>query len=130
MLCLAIMSFSLLQSVSVSQFFFVFHDFGTLQENSDVFCRLSFNVNSYIFLLLNYGYRFWDSLVARRIKHLPAMRETQVWSLGWEDPLEKEMAAHSSILAWRIRTDGGARWVTVHAVTKSRTGLRTKHRDG
>ena len=44
----------------------------------------------------------WDSLVAQRIKHLPAMRETQVQSLGWEDPLEKEIAAHSSILAWEI----------------------------
>ena len=42
------------------------------------------------------------SLVAERIKHLPAMQETQVQSLGWEDPLEKEMATHSSILAWRI----------------------------
>ena len=42
------------------------------------------------------------SLVAQRIKRLPAMRETQVWSLGWEDPLEKEMATHFSILAWRI----------------------------
>ena len=36
------------------------------------------------------------------VKHLPAMRETQVQSLGWEDLLEKEMATHSSILAWRI----------------------------
>ena len=42
------------------------------------------------------------SLVAQRIKHLPAMQETQVRSLGWEDPLEKEMATHSSILGWRI----------------------------
>ena len=42
------------------------------------------------------------SLVAQRIKHLPAMQETWVRSLGWEDPLEKEMATHSSILAWRI----------------------------
>ena len=39
------------------------------------------------------------SLVAQRIKHLPAMQETRVRSLGWEDPLEKEMATHSSILA-------------------------------
>ena len=38
-------------------------------------------------------------LVAQRIKHLPAMQETRVRSLGWEDPLEKEMATHSSILA-------------------------------
>ena len=42
------------------------------------------------------------SLVAPRLKHLPPMRETRVRSLGWEDPLEKEMATHSSILAWRI----------------------------
>ena len=42
------------------------------------------------------------SLVAQRLKHLPGMRETWVRSLGWEDPLEKEMATHSSTLAWRI----------------------------
>ena len=36
------------------------------------------------------------------VKHLPTTRETRVQSLGWEDPLEKEMATHSSILAWRI----------------------------
>ena len=36
------------------------------------------------------------------VKHLPAMQETQVQSLGWEDPLEKEMATHSSTLAWKI----------------------------
>ena len=36
------------------------------------------------------------------VKHLPAMQETQVQSLGWEDPLEKEMATHCSILAWKI----------------------------
>ena len=44
----------------------------------------------------------WASLVAQRLKCLPAMRETWVRSLGWKDPLEKEMATHSSILAWRI----------------------------
>ena len=42
------------------------------------------------------------SLMAQRLKRLPAMRETWVRPLGWEDPLEKEMATHSSILAWRI----------------------------
>ena len=42
------------------------------------------------------------SLVAQIIKHLPAVRETWVWSLGWEDPLENEMATHFSILAWKI----------------------------
>ena len=43
-----------------------------------------------------------DSLVGQRLKHLPAVWETWVQSLGWEDPLGKEMATHSSILAWRI----------------------------
>ena len=42
------------------------------------------------------------SLVAQMVKNLPAMRETQVWSLGQKDPLEKEMATHSSVLAWKI----------------------------
>ena len=44
----------------------------------------------------------WASLVAQRLKCLPAMRETWVQSLGHEDALEKKMATHSSILAWRI----------------------------
>ena len=42
------------------------------------------------------------SLVAQSVKNLPAMQETWVRSLGWENPLEKEMATHSSILAWEI----------------------------
>ena len=44
----------------------------------------------------------WASLVAQMIKNLPAMRDTWVPSLGWEDPLEEGMATHSSIPAWRI----------------------------
>ena len=44
----------------------------------------------------------WASLVAQLVKNLPAVQETWVWSLGWEDPLEKRKATHSSILAWRI----------------------------
>ena len=44
----------------------------------------------------------WGSLVAQTVKNVPAMQETWVQSLGWEDPLEKGMATHSSILAWRI----------------------------
>ena len=44
----------------------------------------------------------WVSLVAQSLKHLPAMQETWVQSLCWEDSLEKEMATHPSILAWRI----------------------------
>ena len=44
----------------------------------------------------------WASLVAQLVKNPPAVRETWVRSLGWEDPLEKGIATHSSILAWRI----------------------------
>ena len=43
-----------------------------------------------------------DALVAQMVKHLPATRETRVPSLGWEDPLQKEMATHSSTPAWKI----------------------------
>ena len=46
--------------------------------------------------------RVWASLVAQSVKKLPAVQETWVQSLGQEDPLEKEMATHCSILAWRI----------------------------
>ena len=58
------------------------------------------------------------SLVAQIIKNPPAMRETWVRSLGWEDPLEEGMATHSSILAWRILMGRGALQVTIHGVTK------------
>ena len=44
----------------------------------------------------------WASLVAQMVKNLPAMQETWVQSLSWEDPLEKGMATHSNVLAWRI----------------------------
>ena len=50
--------------------------------------------------------------------NLPAMQETWVRSLGWEDPPEKGMAAHSSILAWENPMDRGAWQATVHGVTK------------
>ena len=50
------------------------------------------------------------SLIAQLVKNLPAVQETWVRSLGWEDPLEKEMATHSSILAWKISwTEGPGR---------------------
>ena len=63
------------------------------------------------------------SLVAQRLKRLPAMQETQVRSLGWEDPLEKEMATHSRILGLENPMDREAWWATVHGVAKSRTRL-------
>ena len=55
----------------------------------------------YIYLESLYTY-IWASLVAQMVKNLPAMQETRVWSLDGEDPLEKGMAIHSSLLAWRI----------------------------
>ena len=58
------------------------------------------------------------------VKNLPAMWETWVRSLDWEDPLEKGMATHSSILAWGIPKDRGAWWATVHGVEKRQTRLK------
>ena len=57
------------------------------------------------------------------VKNLPGMQETQVQSLGWEDPLEKGMATHSSILAWEIPWTEEPGWATVHGVAKSQTLL-------
>ena len=56
------------------------------------------SVHAYFFFLI----KIWDSLVAQLVKNLPAAQETWVRSLGLEDPLEKEMVTHSSILAWKI----------------------------
>ena len=64
----------------------------------------------------------WTSLVAQTVKNLLAMQETQVLSLGQEDAMEKGMAAHSSILAWRIpRTEEPGRRAAVCGVAKSQT---------
>ena len=63
----------------------------------------------------------WVSLVAQMVKNLPAVLETWVGSLDWEDPLEEGMATHSSILAWRISMDRGAWWAVVLGVAKSHT---------
>ena len=62
-------------------------------------------------------------LVAYMVKSLPAMTETRVRSLGWEDALEKEMVTHSGILAWRIPFTEEPGGLPVHGVTKSRKCL-------
>ena len=62
----------------------------------------------------------WASLLLQSVKNLPAMRETWVQSLGWEDSLKEGMATHSSILAWRIPVDRGAWWVL--SMGSQRTG--------
>ena len=61
---------------------------------------------------------FLGFLGGSEVKNLPAMQETWVQSLGWEDPLEEGTATHSSILAWRISMDRGAWWATVHGITE------------
>ena len=62
----------------------------------------------------------WASLVVQTVKNLPAMRETWVQFLGWEDPLEEGTATHSSILAWTVFMDRGAWRDTVHGVLQAR----------
>ena len=64
---------------------------------------------------------YWASLVAQSVKNLPAVQETQVRSLGWADPLEKEMATHSSILAWKIS------WTEEPGVLQSMGSQRVRH---
>ena len=72
----------------------------------------------------------WASLIAKSVKNLPSGQETWVWSLGWEDPLEKEMATHSSIFAWRIPwTDEPGRLHIVHGVARVGHDLATKERE-
>ena len=66
------------------------------------YSRLFKNFRQFVVIHTVKGEITWDSLVAQTVKHLPTMWETQVQSLGWEDLLEKEMATHSSILAWKI----------------------------
>ena len=61
--------------------------------------------------------------MVQMVKNLPAMQETWVRSLDWEDPLEEVMATHSSILTWRIPIDRRAWWATVHDVAESWTQL-------
>ena len=67
------------------------------------------------------NYILWAPLVAQKVKNLPAMWETQVQSLGWEDPLEKRMATHSRILAWRIL------WTEKPGGLQSMGSQRVKH---
>ena len=66
-------------------------------------------------------YQAASSLMAQLVENPPAMQETWVRPLAWEDTLEEGMATHSSILAWRIPMDRGAWWAAVYGVTKSWT---------
>ena len=86
--------------------------------------------NLYVIHILYYIYIYvkWAFLVAQMVTNLPAVQKTWVWPLGWENPLEKGMATHSSSLAWRIpwtEKPGGLH--TVHGVTKSWHNSATKY---
>ena len=91
-----------------SCFFYDPTDVGNLTSGSSAFSKSSLNIWKFsVHILLkpgleNFEHYFasmWTSLVAQTVKHLSTMQETWVQSLGWEDPLEKEMATHSSTLA-------------------------------
>ena len=79
-------------------------------------CRLHIAVD---FLAAEHG--LWASQVAQWVKNLPAMQKTQVQSLGWEDPLEEEMATHSSVLARKNPMDRGAWQGIVQRIRKNWT---------
>ena len=72
---------------------------------------------------LELGKVYMGFLIAQLIKNLPAMWETWIRSLDWEDLLEEGMQTHTGILAWRFPMDRGAWWAAVHWVANSQTGL-------
>ena len=63
---------------------------------------LSAEISTGVFFMCLLGLPHGGLLVAQMVKNLPALQETRVQSLGWKDPLEKEMAIHSSTIAWKI----------------------------
>ena len=88
---------------------FKWHRLSSYTNKTFNFCTLIIKIFILKFVMLGNSIGYYKnyeleetSLVAQMVKRLPTMQETQVWSLGWEDPLEKEMATHSSTLAWKI----------------------------
>ena len=71
----------------------------------------------------SFSCKFWASLMVQMVKNLPAIQDTCVLLLGWEDTLEEGMATHSSILVWRIPMDRGAWQTTANGVAKSQIQL-------
>ena len=78
-----------------------------------------------IIYLAGVWYPRWTSLVAQMVKNLPIMQETQVISLGGEDPLEKETQTHSSILAWRIPWTEPGKLQSIQSMGSQRVGQST-----
>ena len=75
-----------------------------------IWCIGSLVLKKYLILIVKAGFisvkkifnKWWASLMAQLVKNPPAVQETWIWSLSWEDPLEKGKAMHSNILVWRI----------------------------
>ena len=102
----------------------IFNGFSCLKKDDESFRNYS-HLTFPVYFILYFFVQGLTSLVAQMVKSLPAMQETQVWSLGWEDPLEKEMSTHSCLLLWRITWTEGAWQATVHGVAKSATHTHT-----
>ena len=99
---------------SPTPFFFLINFIGIwLIHNVNFCCTVRWFCYTYAYI--------WTSLVARTVKRLPTMWEIQIRSLGWEDPLEKEMATHSSTLAWKIS------WTEEHCRLQSMGSQRVGH---
>ena len=93
-----------------------------VQKKSGMTERLNNNSNSYFLWTLKCLFPGGSETV----KHLSTIRETQARSLGWEDPLEKEMAIHSRTIAWKIPWTEEPGKATVHGVTRVGQDLSTK----
>ena len=101
-------------------FLFIFFSFlaliGFMSTPFGIYLIIFFLISRILILILMFNYsnsiQYWASLIAQLVKNPPAMWETWVQSLSREDPPEEGMATHSSILAWRIPMDRGARWAT------------------
>ena len=107
--------------------------FPTQGSNRHLLCLLHWQLGSLSLeppgkplFIIKSVYCEWTSLVAQKVKRLPTMCKTRVQSLDWEDLLQKEMATHPSVLAWKIpwtEEPGYNLQTTVHGVAKSRTRL-------
>ena len=86
-----------------------------------------FHIHSCLAMLktasLSWNKKYYKYLISQLVKNVSAMKETWFWLLGQQDPQEKEMATHSSSIAWRILMNKGASWATVQVVAKNETWI-------
>ena len=103
----------------LSGFTFTFHFHALEKEMATHSCILAWRIPGMEKQQLEIPWEIWVSISVRLVKKLPAMQETQVQSLGGEDPLEESMATHSRILAWKIRWTEEPGRIQPHRVTES-----------